>query len=265
MKGTPLPLKFLGLLPLRFSAGVAWLLAWIWWLFFPIRRGEALQNLQRALPMLPPRSTLVRMMRELILGYLEMLRFSSLAITVTGAEGPREHPGIMLGGHSGSWDIGLLVCGDQVPTASFLHRPGSRWVEDWLTTLREAHGVLCLWDGSSLKEGLAVLDSGRNLFFVQDQRLNRGMLVPFFGQPARTSVAFAAAIQRRPGRPVWTAWCYRLGIGRHHVHFAPFPMPERSNDPEEDRRILTEAANRWYEERIRERPWGWLWLHRRWK
>ncbi|HNC99934.1 MAG TPA: lauroyl acyltransferase, partial [Myxococcota bacterium] len=122
-----------------------------------------------------------------------------------------------------------------------------------------------LWDGSRLEQGLAELDSGKNLLFVQDQRLNRGLELPFFGHPARTSVGFAAAIQRRPQRPVRTVAVWREGVGRHRVHFAPFPMPERSEDPAEDRRLISLAANHWYEEQIRARPWAWLWLHLRWK
>ncbi len=265
MYTAPWPLRMIARVPLWAMAQISGVLSLLWWYVLPIRVGQARQNLQRVFPELAPGPVLRKMMQELILGYLEILCYDRLELEVTGAEALCERPGIVLAGHLGSWDIGVLASGDAVPMALFLKRPKNPHVFAWLEAQRLAHRVTCLWDGSTLDDGLVMLDAGKNLFFVQDQRLNRGIELPFFGQPARTSVGFAAAIQRRPLCPVWTVSVWREGVGRHRIHFAPFFLPERSEDPQEDRRLLSLAANRWYEEQIRARPWAWLWLHRRWK
>lgn len=261
----PWPLRLLARLPLWAMAWLSHALSWLWWYLLPIRRASACENLRRAFPGLQPKAPLRRMMQELVLGYLEILRFEEIEVEVTGAELVRARPGFLLAGHLGSWDLGMLVCSDAVPMAVFLKKPKNRHAFAWLEAQRLRHGLSCLWDGSRLEQGLAELDAGKSLLFVQDQRLNRGVELPFFGQPARTSLGFAAAIQRRPQLPVWTVVIWREGVGRHRIHFAPLPMPNRSEDPAEDRRLITLAANRWYEEQIRARPWAWLWLHQRWK
>jgi Kdo2-lipid IVA lauroyltransferase/acyltransferase len=261
----PWPLRLLARLPFRGMAWISHVLSWLWWYVFPLRRRVACENLQRALPGVEPGPVLRRMMQELVLGYLEILRFDDLKVEITGTASMRGQPGILLGGHLGSWDVGVMACSDVVPMAVFFKKPNNRYVYAWLEAQRQRHQLSCLWDGSRLEDGLAELDAGKILLFVQDQRLNRGVELPFFGHPARTSMAFAAAIQRRPQYPVWAGVMWREAVGRHRVHFAPFPMPERSEDPAEDRRLITLAANQWYETQIRARPWSWLWLHRRWK
>jgi lauroyl/myristoyl acyltransferase len=229
--------------------------AWTWWLVLPIRRAEAVDNLRRALPDVPPRPTLTRMMHDLALGYVEILQFPRLTIAVEGLPVP---PGsLLLGGHGGSWDVALLAWADAIPLGIFLKTPTDPWARELLARLRREHDVLALETGSRMEQAYAALDAGRSIFFVQDQRYGKGLVSPFFGQPARTSAGLAAAAQKT-GRPVYGCWQWREGVGRHRLHVAPLAL---AGDLQE----MTDAANAFYEARIRERPHGWLWLHRRWK
>ncbi len=96
-----------------------------------------------------------------------------------------------------------------------------------------------------------------------DQKLNEGILVPFFGRPAMTATALAllalrfdcdvlpARVERPPGAR------FRLTV------FPPLALP-RSGDDGADVAALTTTVTAVIESWIRERPEEWLWIHRRW-
>lgn len=260
----------LGRVPLAAADGLAWVLAWTWWWLVPIRRGVAVHNLALALPGEAPRPALTRMMHDLVLGYLELARFDldrargrASEVRVEIERGAMPDGALVLGGHGGSWDLALLASAHRIPVAIYLKTPADPWTRRWLTEVRTRHGVEGLLTGAGMAEGYAALERGRCLYFIQDQRFNRGLVVPLFGHPAKTSAGFAAAALRT-GRPTWGAWPVRLGRGHHRVLYRPLPLPPPTGDAEADTLAATAAANRFYEECIREHPHGWLWLHKRW-
>ena len=241
---------------LRAASAGAWVVAFLWWWVVPVRKGVAVDNLRASLPDEHPRRVLTRMMHDLVLGYVEMLRFGSLRITVEGAS--EVPPGsILLGGHGGSWDVALLAWAEHIPLAIFLRTPTNPWVRDRLAALRRAHDVEALETGARMPDAYAMLERGRSVFFIQDQRHHKGIDSPFFGRAAKTSTGLAAAVQKT-GRPVFAAWQWREGVGRHRLRIERLPVRG-------DTQAVTDAANAWYEARIREHPHGWLWLHRRWR
>ncbi len=243
-------------LPLPLADAIAWGVAWVWWFVLPIRRDVAIANLRGALPGAPARATLVRAAHDVALGYLELGR-SDVRIDFVGADGPP--PGaILVTAHLGSWDLGLLAAGRRHPLAIFLRRPSNRRVARWIDAARRDAGIEGLYDGARKEHGYAALAAGKHLVFVFDQRHARGIEVPFFGRPARTSPA-AAAAHLRTGRPIWTVRMRRLGLGHHTLTYTPFEVP-----PGADAARITELLNLWIEDAIREAPHAWWWLHRRW-
>ncbi|MES2637931.1 MAG: lysophospholipid acyltransferase family protein [Myxococcota bacterium] len=253
--------------PLRVADPLAWGIAWLWWWILPIRRRDAVDALRASLPDVAPRPVLTRMMHDLALGYVELLQFDRLTITVEGAE--HLPPGaLVLGGHGGSWDVALLAWADTFPLAIFLRTPSDRWTRQFLAEHRARHDLVALETGATMDDAYAALEGGRAVFFVQDQRHAKGIPSPFFGRPARTSAGIAAAFAKT-GRPIWAAWQHRVGVGRHHLCIAPLEIPPHLSPHKSDRtadiQALTDATNAWYEARIREYPHGWLWLHRRWR
>ncbi|MDP2306966.1 MAG: lysophospholipid acyltransferase family protein [Pseudomonadota bacterium] len=249
--------------PLRVANGAAWGIAWLWWWVLPIRRREAVEALAASLPEVAPRRVLTRMMHDLALGYVELLQFDKLTITVEGAEGLP--PGaLLLGGHGGSWDVALLAWADAFPLAIFLRTPSDPWTRRFLAGHRARHDLVALETGATMDDAYAALEAGRAVFFVQDQRHAKGIPSPFFGRTARTSAGIAAALLKT-GRPVWGAWQHRVGVGRHHLCIERLRFPPATNDRAADIQAITDATNAWYEARIRAYPHGWLWLHRRWR
>ena len=96
------------------------------------------------------------------------------------------------------------------------------------------------------------------MVFLLDQRHNRGIPVEFFGRPAWTSRALALLAKRKEA-PVFGAWAYREGLGRHMFRLeGPLPLGSEIEDN-------TQRFSEFMASRIRERPAHWLWLHDRWR
>jgi KDO2-lipid IV(A) lauroyltransferase len=240
-------------LPLPWLDRLAWLAAWTWWFLVPIRRRVAVDNLVTAVPGVAPRTVLVRMMHDLVLGLAELVHWDELEIRFEGFDDVDNV--VLLGGHGAAWEIALCALAERTPVAIFLRTPSDPWTRAFLARVRASHGVQALETGSTMDDARRAMDGGASLIFVQDQRHARGIASPFFGRPAMTSAAFAVAALER-GR-AFAFWQYREGVGRHVLRAEPFEVAG-------DVQSVTDAANRYYEARIRESPHGWLWLHRRW-
>src|SRR5690606_41444437 len=95
-------------------------------------------------------------------------------------------------------------------------------------------------------------------------RPRAAVLPPPFGRLAPATPA-PAALAERPDAPVFLVLLRRRPQGRHRVLIeGPIPF-DRSGDPAADRLAFTARLNRALEDRIREAPELWYWIHRRWK
>lgn len=236
------------------------LLGWLWWTLLPVRKRLAVSNYRACFPERDP-GELRRTVGELVAGYLDLLR--GRRAELRGAELLREG-GLVLAGHGGAWDLCLISVAAQVPITVFVRTPTNPLAARLLARLRARAGDLeLLPPRGSQQAAYSALARGRVVVFVQDQRHNAGISVPFFGRPALTSPAFAAMAWRSRA-PLFGAWQGREPDGRHwlQIERLPWAIPE---DRDEAVRTLTESSQRHYEQKIRQRPWSWLWLHDRWK
>lgn len=131
--------------------------------------------------------------------------------------------------------------------------------------LRERLGVRQLPVRHSYRLSLKALKDGGIVALVLDQRMRRqkGIFVDFFGRPASTSpgMAFLAA---QSGAPVVPVFMTRVGVDKHVCRvFEPLPPPPDRHP--ETIRAATQQYTRIIEDRIREQPDQWIWLHKRWK
>src|ERR1035441_7386159 len=103
-----------------------------------------------------------------------------------------------------------------------------------------------------------LLEEGHLVVCVIDQRLARGVAVPFFGRLALTAPAIAVAAAKT-SVPVHFLEYWRGGTGNHHATY-PALLPV-TGKAEEDVAAFTARI----EAAVRRRPHNWLWLHDRWK
>ena len=174
---------------------------------------------------------------------------------------------VALAAHTGNWEFTAMGYGLQyrrlAVVARELGHPLGRRLARYL---RERSGNWMVNKQRGLKDILLHLKQNRVVGIVIDQNTTTegGLLVDFFGHPARTTPV-AAVLARRRDIPVLPAFSRRLPGGRHLlIYFPPIPMV-KTKDPEADiRRHLQEqslAVEAW----VRAEPSQWLWLHRRWK
>jgi len=169
--------------------------------------------------------------------------------------------------HAGNWEYTVMGYGLQyrpvAVVARELDHPLGRFLARFM---RERGGNRMVNKQRGLKDILAHLKQNRVVGIVIDQNTTTegGLLVNFFGKPARTTPV-AAVLARHRDIPVLPSFSRRLSDGRHLlVFFPPIPMA-KTGDPEADIvRHLQEqslAVEAW----VRAEPTQWLWLHRRWK
>ena len=256
--------------PLPLAAALAWIASWLWWTVLPIRRRLGVESFRTALPGKEPGPPLRQMLRGMILGYFELFRELHRPGTVNlaidnlpeiVARSRRGEATLILATHLGSFDLigGLLVNRTGVPSTVIVKVPRAKGLADLLEKVRSDYGfgILPNKEGAMAKV-YELAARGELIGFFLDQRLSRGIPVPFFGRPALTAPSLAVAAAKT-GVAVYFLEYWREGVGKHGCAFhGPLPV---TGDVEAD----TAAFTLRIEEAIRQRPHSWLWLHDRWK
>jgi KDO2-lipid IV(A) lauroyltransferase len=173
---------------------------------------------------------------------------------------------LVLQGHFGSFDLVMLAMGRDrgMKLSCIVKAPTEPWSAAFVERARTARGVELIPPRHSMDQAYRALDDGRVVIFSMDQRFNQGIDVPFLGHSALTGTGLAAAA-RRSRVPVFLVWQHRVGVGRHVMHVSPPIELQWTDDRDAD---ITRATARFNDELgacVRERPHGWLWLHKRWR
>ena len=234
------------------------LIGWIWWLLCPVRKRVAIDNYRAAFPDRPP-GELRRSVGEMVWGYIELA--AGRRAQVHGAEQAKQG-GLCLAGHGGAWDLALISAAQHIPITIFVKTPTNPLVAWWIRLMRERVGIELLAPNASAMAAYRALKRGRLVVFVQDQRHNQGVPVDFFGRPAWTSRGFGV-LAARTDAPVFGAWQWRdEETGLHHIQIEPLSLEHRHPD---QANLITIETQTFYENKIRTRPYSWLWLHDRWR
>ena len=266
----PLALWLIARTPLPLAAAASWLLSWLWWIAVPVRRSLARANFRAAFPGLAPGPPLRQMLRGMILGYFELFRElhrpGTVTLAVDGVEeiverSRRGKATLVLATHLGSYDLigGLLVARTGVPSTVIVKIPRSAVLAGLLEKVRNGYGLGILANKrGAMATVYELVARGELIGFFLDQRLARGIPVPFFGRLALTAPSLAVAAAKT-GEDVYFLEYWREGVGRHGCRFhGPLPLTGRVAED-------TAAFTMRIEEAIRRRPHSWLWLHDRWK
>ena len=163
----------------------------------------------------------------------------------------------------GNWEVVPAAIALTVgPMSSVGRRADNPHFDRVVQGLRTRYGNLALDKRGAVREMFRLLERGGRLGLLIDQRVRaeEGIDVPFFGRPALTS-PIVARLSRRTGAPVVPVFGEELPGGRYRVEaLAPMLPQEADDDVSLSQRYLDLL-----EQRVRERPELWLWLHDRWK
>jgi len=89
------------------------------------------------------------------------------------------------------------------------------------------------------------------------------VFVPFFGRPASTPTG-PARIALATGAAMIMGTIARRADGGHLLQIEP-PFEPPSGKSDEAVAELTRQHTARLEARVRQHPWNWFWLHKRWK
>ena len=175
-------------------------------------------------------------------------------------------PAIIVAAHLANWEIlGVVSHTYGLKTVLPFRAPANiHLAGDVIATRERLMGKLVDSGRGASFEIAAALDRGEHLGMLVDQRLGRGLNVPFFGRPALTN-PMPAKLARQHDCPVYGARAIRLRDGRLHLELSgPYEMP-RDAEGRIDVEAATIRINQIVEGWVREHPEQWFWLHDRWK
>lgn len=174
-------------------------------------------------------------------------------------------PAVFFAGHVGNWEHlspAIVQRGiDCHITYRMLNNPH---IDRRISGARFSSGIEKLTPkGAGTRDLMRALARGQSVALMNDQKFNQGIAVPFFGHDAMTAPGPTRLAMkfRVPMQPMSTL---RVGPARYKVTvYEPF-MPD--TDPDEKTAIYNTVLriNRFVEDRIREAPDQWFWMHHRW-
>ena len=170
--------------------------------------------------------------------------------------------------HLGAWEL-LPLCSSLRgnPLNVVVRRLDNPKIEALVEKIRARWGNQTLDKLSAGRQMIKVLRSGEALGLLTDLNVvtEEAIFVDFFGVPAATNfmVAKLALRTKTPIMPMFAPWDKKLQ--KFDLQVSPPVEFELSGDEEADVLNLTRELSCITEEKIKNYPDQWLWIHKRWK
>jgi KDO2-lipid IV(A) lauroyltransferase len=173
---------------------------------------------------------------------------------------------ILVSAHYGNWEImGARLARSGYRLSAISRTADDPGLEKMIEEIRLRGGGRPIPRRQAARQGLAVLRRNEILGVLLDQNtLEGGIFVPFFGHPASTATG-PAVFALKTGAALLPTFSIREPDGSHTVKAWPPIYPQPTGDRARDIYGLTAEVTRIIELQIRERPELWVWLHNRWK
>jgi Kdo2-lipid IVA lauroyltransferase/acyltransferase len=214
----------------------------------------------------------VRFAWEMVVLLVAPLSFIKKRVIILGQENleaalAEGRGAIAVAAHAGNWEYTVMGYGLKYgPAAVVAREMDYPWGRALARYLRQRGGNWMVDKQKGLKDILRHLRQNHIVGIIIDQNTTTegGLLVDFFGKPARTTPV-AAVLARRADIPVVPTFSRRLPGGRHLMVVGPRLPLAKTSDPQADIQRHLELQNLALEAWVRSCPEQWLWLHRRWK
>lgn len=175
-------------------------------------------------------------------------------------------PVVFVGGHFANIEtLAATIIGAGVPCQITYRAANNPYVDAQIIAARARYGITLFAPkgGDGARELLAGMARGESVALMNDQKFSEGPEVSFFGQPvnaapgpSRLALKFGTVLQplsvvRLPGVR------FRLTV------YDPIPL-EKTGDRSADIARGVQAITTFIEDRVREHPVDWFWVHKRW-
>ncbi|MBU1346353.1 MAG: lipid A biosynthesis acyltransferase [Alphaproteobacteria bacterium] len=175
-------------------------------------------------------------------------------------------PVVFVAGHMANIEtMAAVLVASGVPVQVTYRAANNPYVDAQIIAARARYGIKLFAPkgGDGARELLAGMGRGESVALMNDQKFSEGPEVTFFGQPvnaapgpSRLALRFGTVIQpmsvvRLPG--------VRFRVTAHE----PIALTA-TGDRQADIRRGVQAITRFIEDRVRENPVDWFWVHKRW-
>lgn len=175
-------------------------------------------------------------------------------------------PVVFVSGHLSNWEVMPAAIVDSGVTCEMTYRAANNpYVDDRIKASRFRYGVRLFAPkgGDGARELLEGMKQGKSVALMNDQKFNTGVEGLFFGHPVRTAPG-PARLAIRFGTVLQPMSVQRIKGARFRaVVHDPIALPN-TGDRAADIEAGVKLVNAFMEDRIRERPEEWFWVHRRW-
>ena len=194
-------------------------------------------------------------------GRVEVIGAERLAAVAGGGR-----PVVFVTGHFSNWEVmAAVILAAGVPCDITYRAANNPYVDARIKASRRRYGVtlFAAKGADGARELLEALQRGVSVAMMNDQKYDGGVPAMFFGRPVDTLPA-AARLAIRFDVAVIPLSVQRLRGARFRcVAHPPIEMPS-TGDRTADIAAAVAAITRFIEDRVRERPAEWFWVHRRW-
>jgi len=175
-------------------------------------------------------------------------------------------PVVFVSGHLSNWEVMPAAIVDSGVVCEMTYRAANNpYVDERIKASRFRYGVRLFAPkgGDGARELLEGMKQGKSVALMNDQKFNSGVEGLFFGHPVRTAPG-PSRLAIRFGTVLQPMSVQRIKGARFRaVVHDPIVLP-RTGDRTADIEAGVKLVNAFMEDRIRERPQEWFWVHRRW-
>ncbi len=175
-------------------------------------------------------------------------------------------PVVFVSGHFANVEtLAATICGSGLPCQITYRAANNPYVDAQIKAARARYGVKLFAPkgGDGARELLAGMARGESVALMNDQKFSEGPEVTFFGQPVNAAPG-PSRLALRFGTVLQPLSVVRLpGVKFRLTVHAPITL-EQTEDRQADIARGVQAITRFIEDRVRESPADWFWVHKRW-
>lgn len=173
---------------------------------------------------------------------------------------------IFLTCHLGAFDLQITNMAMRGLNPNIIGTPlKDKRLNDLLWNYRNLHGAIPIARGKETFRMIKVLKSGGSVALLIDQDTKvKNVFVDFFGMQAATP-AGATILALKTGAAVVPTYIYLGADELQHMYILPEISMTITGDEEHDIRFNTQVLTNFIEEKVRQHPDQWVWMHERWK
>jgi KDO2-lipid IV(A) lauroyltransferase len=173
---------------------------------------------------------------------------------------------VLVSGHLSNWEVMATVIVHLGVKCQVTYRAANNpYIDRRIIDTRKSYGVTLMAPkgGDGSREVLSAMAKGESVALLNDQKFNKGIVLPFFGVDATTAPG-PTKFALRFDCPMIPMSVERLEGARFRVTIWDSIAPPNTGDRAADILQGVKNVNAFIEDRVREHPEEWFWTHKRW-